>query len=125
MGTSLEVLKKCFSEAHFRQYQREGEIRSLFEATQPSIDLLFNDRTLVKKTVNADGSKMRLVSIGNMTDFPAEPQYPSIRLPDKRTLITDWMADATTLVFTDMNLAGLVATKILQDINDRKMLFIC
>jgi hypothetical protein len=125
MATSLEILRKCFSDAHIRQIQREGEILSLFEATQPAIKLLAKDRELVKDTINKDGSKIKLVSIGKIIDFPAEPKYPSIRLPERRTLTNSMVADATTLVFTDMSAAGLIAEGMLGKLIDHKVLFVC
>lgn len=121
MPTSLEVLKKCFSNALFRQYQRRDEIFSLFKATQPALEIFAHDYWNAK----SDDNGIKLLSFGNMTDFPAESKYSSIRLPNERTLINDWMTDAKTLVFTDMYLSGLVTDKIIHKYLDRKMLFIC
>lgn len=113
---------RFFSEAQRKQLSRSEEILQLFKTSKPAIELLARDAETVKLTKG-----IRLVSVGDMTDFPAELKYPSIRLPSEKGLVGSWMADAQILVVSDMYLAGQAAELINLSKNPgrEKMLFIC
>lgn len=95
---------RFFSENHQLQLSRSEAILSTYKLSMPAIGIFAEDTKKVRLTQG-----VRLVSVGNMTDFPAEPKYPSIRLPNEKSLISSWMADAEILVFSDMYVVGLAA----------------